>query len=113
MLQPSQLRYHWYILGSREALKKHFKVSSRVLTRILPEDDTDKYLRGQMVQIGRILCKRCPACGIARELDKFDSDDYRASGCRSICEECICSGRKSKGYNEFQRRKYAAQSAVK
>lgn len=111
MLQPSQLRYHWYVLGSREALKKHFRVTGATLAKILPEDNIDRFCRGQMIRVGNIVCKRCSACGTARELYRFWMDEYRKSGCRAVCDICRESGKKSQGYNEFQRRQDAAQSA--
>lgn len=85
---PAELRFHWYRLGNREGLKKLFRVNGRVLSKILPEDDTDRYMRGQMVNIGGILAKKCLSCGTAREVEQFEIDNARASGCRETCQKC-------------------------
>lgn len=98
-----ELRFHWYRLGNRESLCRLFRIGTVKLTALMPEDDTDRYMRGQMVKIGGILAKRCAACDTARELDYFPVDDARASGCRAVCEFCLRAGRVSKGYNAYQR----------
>lgn len=85
---PAELRFHWYRLGSREGPKKLFRVSGTMLSKILPEDDTDRYMRGQMVNIGGILAKKCLSCGTAREVEQFEIDNARASGCRETCQKC-------------------------
>ena len=85
---PAELRFHWYRLGNRESLARLFRVGVSTLTRLLPEDDTDRYMRGQMVSIGGILSKKCLSCGTAREVEQFNIDNARASGCRAICQKC-------------------------
>lgn len=85
---PAELRFHWYRLGNRESLARLFRVGVNTLTRLLPEDDTDRYMRGQMVNIGGILAKKCLSCGTAREVEHFQVDNARASGCRATCQKC-------------------------
>ena len=85
---PAELRYHWYRLGNRLSLCALFRTGTEAITRVLPEDDTDRYMRGQMVNISGILAKKCPYCGTAREIEKFEVDNARASGVRAKCQVC-------------------------
>lgn len=85
---PAELRFHWYRLGNREGLKKLFKVGTATLAKLMPEDHTDRYMRGQMVNISGILAKKCVSCGTAREAEQFYIDNARASGCRATCQKC-------------------------
>lgn len=84
----AELRFHWYRLGNREGLKKIFTVGTGTLAKLMPEDHTDRYMRGQMVSIGGILAKKCLSCGTAREVEQFYADNARASGCRATCQKC-------------------------
>lgn len=85
---PAELRFHWYRLGNRASLARLFRIGLTTLTRLLPEDDTDRYMRGQMVNISGILAKRCVRCGTAREVESFYVDNARASGCAATCQKC-------------------------
>lgn len=85
---PAELRFHWYRLGNRASLAMLFDMGLKTITRLLPEDDTDRYMRGQMVNISGILAKKCLSCGTAREVEQFYIDNARASGCRETCQKC-------------------------
>lgn len=85
---PAELRFHWYRLGNRASLAMLFDIGLKTITRLLPEDDTDRYMRGQMVNISGILAKKCLSCGTAREVEQFHIDNARASGCRAACQKC-------------------------
>lgn len=85
---PAELRFHWYRLGNRFSLARMFRVGTQTLTKLLPEDHTDRYMRGQMVSIGGILAKRCACCGTARQVESFYVDNARASGLRAKCQYC-------------------------
>lgn len=113
MIDASQMRYHWYRIGNRLGVAALYGIGTHKLSEIFPEEDVDRFIRGQMVNIGGILAKRCSACCTAKEIDKFNVDEHRTSGCDATCDSCRESGKKSKGYNEFQRRKYASQGAIK
>lgn len=52
-----------------------------------PVTDMDKLRSGQAVQIGKILAKRCRACGVTKELSKFYAR-ATLSGCDSRCFDC-------------------------
>lgn len=43
---------------------------------------------GEVVKIGRILAKRCPACGTTKELEAFNVRNRASSGCASECSAC-------------------------
>lgn len=90
MTYPSraELRFHWYRLGNRASLAKLFRIGHTKLAQIIPEDHTDRYMRGQMVNISEILAKRCVRCGTAREVESFHVDNARASGCAATCQKC-------------------------
>jgi hypothetical protein len=83
-----ELRFHWLRLGSRLSVGKLFGMGHETVCRLLPVNDLDLFMRGQMINIGGILAKRCLHCGAARELDRFYADDARASGCRETCDIC-------------------------
>ena len=85
---PAEMRFHWYRIGNRQGLAKLLGTSTDILTRAFPEDDTDRYMRGQMVNIGGILAKKCPYCGTARQVESFYIDNARASGVRAKCQVC-------------------------
>lgn len=52
-----------------------------------PVTDMDRLRSGQSVQIGKILAKRCRACGVTKELSKFYARST-LSGCDSRCFDC-------------------------
>lgn len=83
-----ELRFHWYRIGNRHGLAKLFRTTLEALAREFPEDDVDRYARGQMVGIGGILVKRCACCGVARKVENFYVDNARASGLRAKCQYC-------------------------
>lgn len=84
----AELRFHWYRLGNRVSIARLFRRGLTELSRVFPEDDTDRYMRGQMVNISGILAKRCVRCCTASEIEQFEIDNDRASGCRSTCQKC-------------------------
>lgn len=85
---PAELRFHWYRLRNRVSLARMFRIGLNTLSSLMPEDDTDRYMRGQMVKISGILVKKCLCCGTAREVEQFYADNARASGCRATCQKC-------------------------
>ena len=87
-MTPAELQFHWMRLGNRPAVAKLFGFSKDRMATLLVETDQQRYMRGQMVNVGGILAKRCAVCMTARELDRYYIDEDRASGCRSMCDIC-------------------------
>ena len=87
-MTAAELEFHWMRLRDRVALSRLFRVSVAKITRALPVSDTQRFMRGQMVNVGGILAKRCAVCMTARELDRYYTDEDRASGCRAVCDIC-------------------------
>lgn len=87
-LCPIQLRFHVNRLGSRRLVARLFGVRGDRVRLALPMDDTDRLHSGKAVMIGKILAKRCPGCGVARELEQFAASQVTQSGCQGICDRC-------------------------
>lgn len=87
-MNAAELQFHWMRLGNRPDVAKLFGFSKDLMPRLLPESEQQRYMRGQMVNVGGILAKRCAVCMTARELDSFYADEDRASGCRAVCDIC-------------------------
>ena len=85
---PAELRFHMYRLGSRRRVGRLYGVRKDTICELLPVSDIDRFMTGQMVNIGGILAKRCARCGTARELEAYWTDDDRASGCGARCKLC-------------------------
>jgi hypothetical protein len=84
----AELQFHMYRLGSRCRVARLYQMRTSKLYAIFPVTDVDRFMSGQMVDIGGILAKRCSLCGTARELESFRSDNDRASGCGAWCKPC-------------------------
>lgn len=87
-MTPAELRFHWYRLGSRSRVARLFQVDEKRLAVRMPFGTLDAFALGRMFSIGGILAKRCNGCGTARELERFQADEDRASGCRAVCDSC-------------------------
>lgn len=87
-MTAAELQFHWMRLGNRPNVAKLFGFSKDRMATLLPETDQQRYMRGQMVNLGGILAKRCVVCMTARELDRYYADEDRASGCRAVCDIC-------------------------
>lgn len=83
-----ELQFHMYRLGSRRRVASLYRVRKETLSSVFPITDVDRFMSGQMINIGGILAKRCNLCGTARELESYWSDDDRASGCGAWCKSC-------------------------
>ncbi len=84
----AELQFHMYRLGSRTKVARLYGVRSDTIYRALPMNDTIRFMSGQMVSIGGILCKRCSICGTARELESYWVNDNKVSGCDGPCKSC-------------------------
>lgn len=87
-MNTAELQFHWMRLGNRPSVAKLFGFSNDRMSALLLETDQQRYMRGQMVNIGGILVKRCAFCLTAREVEHFGSDEARASGCKAECSFC-------------------------
>jgi len=83
-----EIRFHVMRLGNRKAVAELYGCGYVSVYQALPLDDVDLYQRGQMVNIGGVLAKKCLACGTARELERFQSNPSAKSGCRETCDVC-------------------------
>lgn len=83
----AELRFHFYRLGSREDVAKLYGVHHKCVFRQLPMRDIDSLRRGEMVNIGGILAKRCRVCHVTRQLNDFKAA-VNKSGCGSQCKYC-------------------------
>ena len=84
----SELQFHMYRLGARCRVARLYGVRLCTIRKALPVTDVDRFMSGQMINIGGILAKRCNLCGTARELESYWTDDDRASGCGAWCKSC-------------------------
>lgn len=90
----AELQFHMYRLGSRRRVARLYGIRKDTLCALFPVTDVDRFMSGQMVNIGGILAKRCNLCGTARELESFWSDNDRASGCGAWCKLCRLTRRR-------------------
>ena len=88
MVPQAELQFHMYRLGSRRNVALLYGVRTTTMYKMLPVTDVDKFMSGQMINIGGILAKRCNKCGTARELESYWADQDRASGCGAWCKGC-------------------------
>lgn len=84
----SELQFHMYRLGSRVRVARLYGVRSDTIYKALPINDTMRFMSGQMVNVGGILCKRCSVCETARELEQYWTNDNKLSGCDGPCRAC-------------------------
>lgn len=82
-----ELRFHITRLGSRVRVAQMLQVRALTIYRAAPVNATDCYQRGMMISIGGILAKKCPSCGVARELESYNASDNK-SGCQKSCSAC-------------------------
>ena len=47
-----------------------------------------KHASTTTMNIGGILCKRCPKCGVTKELERFYIDNNRQDGISCWCSKC-------------------------
>lgn len=84
----AELQFHMYRLGARRRVALLYGVRLGTLFSKFPVNDVDRFMSGQMINLGGILCKRCNLCGTARELEHYWADGDRASGCGAWCKSC-------------------------
>lgn len=87
-LPKEQLRYHLHRLGTRRRVASLFGAKLGRVCAALPVEDIDRLHAGQLVQIGRILAKRCCGCGVTREVAQFKERQGTKSGCGGLCKHC-------------------------
>lgn len=85
---PHEIRFHVMRLGSRQQVAKLYGCGYVSVYQALPLEEIDLYQRGQMINIGGVLCKKCLNCGTARELERFWANPSAKSGCRETCDVC-------------------------
>lgn len=83
-----EIRFHVMRLGNRKRVAELYGVGYVTVYQALPLEQVDLYQRGQMVNIGGIMCKKCLICGTARELEHFWANPSAKSGCRETCYFC-------------------------
>lgn len=83
-----EIRFHVMRLGNRKRVAELYGVGYVTVYQALPLEQVDLYQRGQMVNIGGIMCKRCLKCQTARELEHFWANPSAKSGCRETCYFC-------------------------
>lgn len=86
-VHEAELRFHFLRLGSRADVATLYGVGARLIFERLPLRDIDTLRKGEMVNIGGVLAKRCRVCHVTRQLEDFRAAVTR-SGCGSECKHC-------------------------
>lgn len=73
---------------SRRQVARVLQVRTKRVYEALQVNDRDRLHAGMAVLIGGVLAKRCFACGVTKELQRFPVRSERASGCESWCIAC-------------------------
>lgn len=84
----AQVRFHVLRAGSVKAFCEVMRLSYPGFYKHIHPIDVDRLHNGMMVSIGGILCRRCPECEVARELESFGTLNNNRSGVGRECAVC-------------------------
>lgn len=89
-----EMQYHMYRLGNRSQVAQLYGISKETLRAVYPVSEIDKYMSGQLINIGGLLVRKCIVCNTAREIDRFPSKATNLSGCGNTCHDCLTTQRR-------------------
>lgn len=87
-ITASEVQFHVLRLGNRQDVATLFRVNKDTLRKVSQRSDMERYMAGELVDIGGLLVRKCIACHTARTIDEFVSKSPNKSGCGNTCYRC-------------------------